>query len=184
MFWIRMMKSWGFDLINQYKVTPPVNNQYSKEKSSYTGVPKNRKSRYWEKDDIFVGKEYIVDRKKKNSFRTIFVGKMKEFELPFYLKYEDFGDKLKCIVIESKPIPKDRSKKGFWPKGEDRKPRYSKGREDTVKLRQVGLEVTVSGYSSVRCFASVVSDYLKDIPVKRFNYELLENGDIKAIRIY
>lgn len=181
MFWIRMLRSWGFNLLNHFKLTPPIKPQYLSVKSSYTGAIKERKSRHWNEEMFFVGNTLYLDGFDKRSFTNGFKFYCRKFNVKLYLKYSK--DNLSATIVDVKPKVEVITKNFIWPKGKDRKQRDGGGREIYAPLREVGGSVIYKP-TSFDNMKNRISFLLKDIKPKRMNYEILNDGFIKATRIY
>lgn len=181
LFWIRVVKSWGYDLLNVYKNKPVKYKIYKSSSSAYCHPsPTVRKSNIWE-DGITLGTEYIIDKNKRNSFFTTFRHYNKKFGGLYYLIFTPIAEnKLKATVIkvEDKPKLKGGYVKKGWPK------RGSKVAIQFNALRVVGGTLVVKA-STQSTSAGMVTFYLSDVPKpKRFKHERVSDTEIKITRIY
>lgn len=182
MFWIRMLRSWGFNLLNVKKLNPPVKPCYSNSKMTYLGGPvKTKNSKSWSLDDFKLGNKFYLGTTyaHRNSFYTTFRGYCKKFNLIRFLHFEKTEENIIATVVDVKPsYKKVRIKKGY-PKAEDR-----------VTYNTDFKPVEVIGGSAIfynitkATLAAKVSYHTRHIKNKRFNYHFMADGGIKIIRIY
>lgn len=186
MFWIRMLKSWGFNLLNVFKVNPPKDNLYSTNPNCYTGNPKIRKSKKWELGDFDIGKTYQIENiySKRNSFYTVFRAYAKIFGLIRFLRFTTINDSTLLAEVVEEKILKGKVayvKKGYA-KAIDRKS-YN-NTFDPLKIIGNSIEVLIKNETDFKTLKCKLSYHLRNIKPKRMNYVRLNTNTIKIIRIY
>lgn len=181
LYWIRQLKCWGFNLLNCNKTKPPKKALYSSNKMSYTHTPKVRKSRAWSIDQFFVGNNFELGTTSKRTFTANFKNYCRIFGIKLFLKYSE--DNLTATIVEEKYLKPKKDKGFIWPKGDDRKRIENTDRIIYEPLYEIGASI-IHKPTSFENMKTQISYYLKHIKPKRMNYEKLENGYIKATRIY